>query len=212
MADGPPTTEPWVDTTTRDPSSEPACGCTSASFILAMAESNDSPVVRQTDSSFNGPNTVTDSIVAMTSAASQEDCEATLLTTSAVAYSYNVLTQSCELFAQITESTSAPNVHSGAKLQEFPWQCYLACIAYEDPRWTGVVRTNLPPDHRPSCQCCFNEDTSGRNDDLLYHLCSASGCQTCGGTWSGSLNSVSKTAGCRLLAITAFLFTSLNLC
>ena len=207
MADGPQTTEPWVDTTTRDPSYEPACGCTSMSFILAGAESRDSPVVRQTDSSFNGPST------AMTSAASQEDCEATLLTTSAVAYSYNVLTQSCELFAQITESMSAPNVHSGVKLQEFPWQCYLACIAYEDPRWTGVARTDLPPFSRPTCQCCYNEDTSGRKDDVLYHLCSASGCRTCGGTWSGgSFDSVSKTAGCRLLAVTAFLFTSLNLC
>ncbi|CAL1154852.1 unnamed protein product [Cladocopium goreaui] len=113
-----------------------------------MAESKDSPLVRQNHSSFKGPNTVTDNIV-ITSATSQEACEATLLTTSAVAYSYNILTQSCELFTKITESISAPNVHSGATMQEFPMQCYLACIAYEDPRWTGVVRLrNLWRDRR----------------------------------------------------------------
>ena len=215
MADGPQTTEPRVDTTTRDPTSKPVCGCSTSSFILAMAESKDSPLVRQNHSSFKGPNTVTDNIV-ITSATSQEACEATLLTTSAVAYSYNILTQSCELFTKITESISAPNVHSGATMQEFPMQCYLACIAYEDPRWTGVVRTNLPPVHRASCQCCFNEDSSSSGSDLLYYLCSASGCETCGGTgvgtWSSS-DSVSKTTGCRrtFVAATAFLFTSLGL-
>jgi len=176
MADGPQTTEPRVDTTTRDPTSEPVCGCSTSSFILAMAESKDSPLVRQTDSSFKGPNTVTDNIV-ITSATSQEACEATLLTTSAVAYSYNILTQSCELFTKITESISAPNVHSGATMQEFPMQCYLACIAYEDPRWTGVVRTNLPPVHRASCQCCFNEEVVPRSGERTYYGCSASGCR-----------------------------------
>lgn len=197
MADGPQTS---VTTTTRDPNSKAACGCTRTSYILVRAESPDSPVVRKNYTTYAGP-----TMFETSGLVSQEACEATLLTTSAaVAYSYNVLTQSCVLYTQITDSVSAPDIRSGVKVQEFPWQCHLACIAYADPRWTGVIEIRPAPLFTPTCQCCFNEEVLPRFGERVYYGCSASGC---GDSWcaSGSSNSASKTM--RWLVLATFLWT-----
>eukprot|EP00435_Cladocopium_sp_Y103_P020655 s825_g5.t1 len=173
-----------TSTTTRS-GDRPICGCSFTSFVLISGESLTDPLIRKNDSSFgnaSSPGSFTLQRV------SQDSCEDSLLLhPSAIAYSYVVLTQTCVLLSEITEAVSAPNTHSGAKIQELPWLCHVLCTADSDDRWTGVVRTAFYYDVRnPACQCCYNDDTKIRVQPVYHYMCASSTCIECTGDPSTS--------------------------
>ncbi|CAL1131753.1 unnamed protein product [Cladocopium goreaui] len=187
LADG-PSTETTESTTRSD---GPSCGCSTTSFVLVYGESPTDLLIRKNDTSF-GSATIPGSF---TSPVSQDACEdALLLHPSAIAYSYVVLTQSCVLLSEISEAVSAPNTHSGAKIQDFPWLCHVLCTANADDRWTGVVRTSFYDAHpTPSCQCCYNEASRVPRPEVHHYMCSSFTCIECTGNPSSDATTSSTS-------------------
>ncbi|CAJ1366680.1 unnamed protein product [Effrenium voratum] len=181
------------------------CGCSVSSFILLRGESNSDPVIRKSDTSFGN------AAESVTSSASQDACEASLLNSAtAVAYGYSTLSKSCVLLREITQANPEEGLHSGAKMQEFPWLCGRVCTAAADPRWTNnVIQTSF---HSfPACQCCYNEDFGNyAGTGRAYYQCSSSDCQVCTGDepWSTSYPTTSETKSLQVwslpLALAAF--------
>ena len=166
VADGPLTT---ITTTLG------ACGCSASSFIILRSAASGASVVNANNTIFGSASM----IESETSGVSQEACELLLLNSTAVAYSYQVLSQSCSLHSGMTDVAAAPGTNAGAKIQEFPWLCNLYCILAGDSRWTGVV--NVWKKYEHTCQCCYNAVAAPSKWLDEYYSCSASGCQLCAG-------------------------------